>query len=33
MIWVLGEDDPRNGLLHALTSHLAPQGSPQHARH
>ena len=32
MIWVLGEDDPGNNLLHALTSHLAPQGSPQHAR-
>ena len=33
MIWVLGEDDPQNGLLNALTSHLAPQGSPPHARH
>ncbi|MFZ0553239.1 MAG: glycoside hydrolase family 18 protein [Steroidobacteraceae bacterium] len=33
MIWVLGEDDPGNGLLNALTSHLAPQGSPPHARH
>jgi chitinase len=33
MIWVLGEDDPGNGLLRALTSHLAPQGLPQHARH
>jgi chitinase len=33
MIWVLGEDDPGNGLLRALTSHLAPQGPPQHARH
>ena len=33
MIWVLGEDDPGNGLLSALTSHLAPQGLPQHARH
>jgi chitinase len=33
MIWVLGEDDPQNGLLNALTSHLAPQGSPQHAPH
>lgn len=32
MIWVLGEDDPGNGLLNALTSHLAPEGSPQHAR-
>ncbi|HEV2271621.1 MAG TPA: glycosyl hydrolase family 18 protein [Steroidobacteraceae bacterium] len=32
MIWVLGEDDPGNSLLQALTSHLAPQGSPQHAR-
>lgn len=32
MIWVLGEDDPGNGLLNALTSHLAPQGSLQHAR-
>lgn len=32
MIWVLGEDDPGNGLLNALTSHLAPQRSPQHAR-
>ena len=31
MIWVLGEDDPENDLLHALTAHLAPQGSPQHA--
>jgi len=33
MIWVLGEDDSGNGLLNALTSHLAPQGSPQHACH
>lgn len=33
MIWVLGEDDPGNGLLSALRSHLAPQDSPQHARH
>jgi chitinase len=33
MIWVLGEDDPGNGLLRALTSHLAPQDPPQHARH
>jgi hypothetical protein len=33
MIWVLGEDDPGNGLLSALTSHLAPQDLPQHARH
>jgi chitinase len=33
MIWVLGEDDAGNGLLNALTSRLAPQGSPQHARH
>ena len=33
MIWVLGEDDPGNCLLNALVSHLAPQGSPQHARH
>jgi chitinase len=33
MIWVLGEDDSENGLLHALSSHLAPEGSPQHARH
>ena len=32
MIWVLGEDDPGNGMLHALTSHLAPQGRSQHAR-
>ena len=32
MIWVLGEDDPGNSLLNALTSHLAPQRSPQHAR-
>lgn len=32
MIWVLGEDDPANSLLGALASHLAPQGSPQHAR-
>jgi chitinase len=31
MIWVLGEDDAANSLLHALKSHLAPQGSPQHA--
>lgn len=31
MIWVLGEDDPGNCLLHALVSHLAPGGSPQHA--
>jgi len=33
MIWVLGEDDPANCLLNALASHLAPQGSPQHAQH
>ncbi|MGB6485541.1 MAG: glycoside hydrolase family 18 protein [Steroidobacteraceae bacterium] len=33
MIWVLGEDDPGNGLLRALSSHLGSQGSPQHARH
>jgi len=33
MIWVLGEDDPANSLLNALVSHLAPEGSPQHARH
>ncbi|MGH8201969.1 MAG: glycoside hydrolase family 18 protein [Steroidobacteraceae bacterium] len=33
MIWVLGEDDPRNALLNALRSHLVPQASPQHARH
>jgi chitinase len=32
MIWVLGEDDPENCLLQALVSHLAPQGSPTHAR-
>ena len=32
MIWVLGEDDPGNCLLNALVSHLAPEGSPQHAR-
>jgi chitinase len=32
MIWVLGEDDAANSLLHALTSHLASQGSSQHAR-
>jgi chitinase len=32
MIWVLGEDDPGNCLLNALISHLAPEGSPQHAR-
>lgn len=32
MIWVLGEDDPENSLLNALVSHLAPAGSPQHAR-
>jgi chitinase len=33
MIWVLGEDDPADSLLNALVSHLAPEGSPQHARH
>ncbi|MHB8817186.1 MAG: glycoside hydrolase family 18 protein [Steroidobacteraceae bacterium] len=32
MIWVLGEDDPANSLLNALTSHSATEGSPQHAR-
>jgi chitinase len=32
MIWVLGEDDPGNSLMNALVSHLAPQGSPHHAR-
>ena len=32
MIWVLGEDDPGDGLLNALVSHLAPQGSQQHGR-
>jgi chitinase len=32
MIWVLGEDDPENSLMNALVSHLAPQGSPHHAR-
>jgi chitinase len=32
MIWVLGEDDPGNSLLNALVSHLAPAGSPPHAR-
>jgi len=32
MIWVLGEDDPGNCLLHALAAHLDAQGSPQHAR-
>ncbi|HEY7889562.1 MAG TPA: glycoside hydrolase family 18 protein [Steroidobacteraceae bacterium] len=32
MIWVLGEDDPGNSLLQALSSHLDPQSSPQHAR-
>jgi chitinase len=31
MIWVLGEDDLHDCLLRALVSHLAPQGSPQHA--
>jgi chitinase len=31
MIWVLGEDDPGNCLLNALSAHLAPQASPQHA--
>ena len=31
MIWVLGEDDPGNCLLNAIVSHLAPEGSPQHA--
>ena len=30
MIWVLGEDDPGNGLLKALVSHLAPRGPPPH---
>lgn len=33
MIWVLGEDDPRNCLLNALASHLEPEHPPQHARH
>ncbi|MGH8317762.1 MAG: glycoside hydrolase family 18 protein [Steroidobacteraceae bacterium] len=32
MIWVLGEDDPANSLLNALVTHLAPEGSPRHAR-
>jgi chitinase len=32
MIWVLCEDDPGDSLLNALVSHLAPEGSPQHAR-
>lgn len=32
MIWVLGEDDSENGLMNALVAHLAPEGSPQHAR-
>ncbi|HVS77434.1 MAG TPA: glycoside hydrolase family 18 protein [Steroidobacteraceae bacterium] len=32
MIWVLGEDDPGNCLLNALASHLATDGSQQHAR-
>ena len=32
MIWVLGEDDPANSLLNSLVSHLAPEGTPQHAR-
>jgi chitinase len=32
MIWVLGEDDPGNCLLKALTSHLSGS-SPQNARH
>ena len=31
MIWVLGEDDPGNGLLSALTSRLARESPPQHA--
>lgn len=33
MIWVLGEDDPGNCLLSALSSHLEPQTPPQNARH
>lgn len=32
MIWVLGEDDPENCLLNALTSHLFAS-PPQNARH
>jgi chitinase len=32
MIWVLGEDDPGNCLLNALTSHLS-ESPPQNARH
>jgi chitinase len=32
MIWVLGEDDPDNSLLHALVAHLAPAVSPPHER-
>ncbi|HEX5207590.1 MAG TPA: glycoside hydrolase family 18 protein [Steroidobacteraceae bacterium] len=33
MIWVLGEDDPGNCLLNALTSHLDSESPPQDARH
>lgn len=32
MIWVLGEDDPGNCLLNALSSHLEIQAPPQNAR-
>lgn len=32
MIWVLGEDDPGNCLLNALTSHLEPRAPSQNAR-
>jgi len=33
MIWVLGEDDPGNCLLNALTSHLDSESPPPDARH
>jgi chitinase len=32
MIWVLGEDDPGNRLLNALTSHLESESPPPNAR-
>jgi chitinase len=32
MIWVLGEDDPENSLLKALTSHLEPESALPYAR-
>ncbi|MGH8170756.1 MAG: glycoside hydrolase family 18 protein [Steroidobacteraceae bacterium] len=33
MIWVLGEDDPGNCLLNALSSNLEPQAPSQNERH